>query len=129
MAYEFTCVWCNELLSVHEESIGCAVECPECGETVIVPGYEDAPGPDLSSGFEPGPSGITCPACDSPDVFAETQSFGRKAAGHFGGAIVGGVVASVFGVPARMGSDFGSMVSTSRAYVCNDCGHEWSMVI
>lgn len=156
MAFEFRCV-CGSLLTVDDQSIGCPVECPECRDTVIVPdpgndedmdevyggqedvdveleevgGFENCKNPeyDEQTDLEPASPGTVCPNCQSAEVFLEKKSFLRNATGHFGGAIMGGVVASVLGLPPKVGSDAGSMMGSSKKYICNACGHIWKSVV
>jgi len=45
----FNCPKCDQELAVDSSGAGTEINCPSCGEVIVIPGRESRPGPDSSS--------------------------------------------------------------------------------
>jgi hypothetical protein len=71
MPIRFRCVYCDKLLGIARRKAGAVVNCPQCGQPLIVPTPEPEPEPERTA----APSHAAGPPAGGPDKLFERDDF------------------------------------------------------
>jgi hypothetical protein len=74
MPIRFRCVYCDKLLGIAKRKAGAVVNCPQCGQPLIVPTPEPEPEPQATA-VPSGPASSAGPEVRVPDRLFERDDF------------------------------------------------------